>query len=125
MRSQMSFAEKAEPARGGDSDYVARYREFKYHETLFDLFAKQYEMARVDESREGAAIQVVDLAIAPERKVKPKKASMAITATLASGFALLLFVFIRKALRGAAQTPETAEKLLRLRGAWGRAIGRK
>ena len=125
MRSQMSFAEKAEPTQGGDSDYIARYREFKYHETLFDLFAKQYEMARVDESREGAAIQVVDLAIPPERKVKPKKASMAITTTLASGFALLLFVFIRKALRGAAQTPATAEKLLRLRGAWGRAIGRK
>ena len=125
MRGQMSFAEKAEPARGGDSDYVARYREFKYHETLFDLFAKQYEMARVDESREGTVIQVVDLAIPPERKAKPKKANIAMTTALASGFALLLFVFIRQALRGAAQTPETAEKLLRLRGAWGRAIGRK
>ncbi len=125
MRGQMSFAEKAEPTQGGDSDYIARYREFKYHETLFDLFAKQYEMARVDESREGAAIQVVDVAIPPERKAKPKKATIAMTTTLASGFALLLFVFIRQALRGAAQTPETAEKLLRLRGAWGRAIGRK
>jgi tyrosine-protein kinase Etk/Wzc len=124
MRGQMNFAEKAEPTRGGDSDYIARYREFKYHETLFELFAKQYEMARVDESREGAAIQVVDLAIPPERKAKPKKATIALMTTLASGFALLLFVFIRQALRGAVQTPETAEKLLRLRGALGRAVGR-
>jgi cytochrome b561 len=44
--------------------------------------------------------------------------------TLAAGFALLLFVFIRQALRGASQTPESAEKLNRLRQAWARAIGR-
>ena len=46
-------------ARGGP-DYVSKYREFKYQETLFELFARQYELARVDESREGALIQVVD-----------------------------------------------------------------
>jgi hypothetical protein len=45
--------------------------------------------------------------------------------TLTTGFALLLFVFIRQALRGAAQTPESAEKLSRLRQAWVRAWGRK
>jgi tyrosine-protein kinase Etk/Wzc len=125
MRGQMSRAEKSEPADGSDSDYIARYRDYKYYETLFELFAKQFEMAKLDESREGAVIQVVDQAVPPERKAKPKKAMIALLTTLASGFALLLFVFIRQALRGAAQTPETAEKLLRLRGAWGRAIGRK
>ena len=41
-------------------DYLTKYREFKYQETLFELFARQYEIARVDESREGALIQVVD-----------------------------------------------------------------
>ena len=44
--------------------------------------------------------------------------------TLATGFALLLFVFIRQALRGAAQTPESAEKLSRLRQALSKALGR-
>ncbi len=53
------------------SDYVNRYREFKYQETLFDLFARQYESARVDESREGTLIQVVDPATPPERKSGP------------------------------------------------------
>ncbi len=117
MRGQMARAEKAEPeaiARSGDSDYITKFRDFKYHETLFELFAKQYEMAKLDESREGAVIQVLDIAQPPERKSKPKKALIAVMSALATGFALLLFIFIRQALRGAAQTVETAQKMNRL-----------
>ena len=125
MRAQMARAEKEEPsATTGDSDYIARFRDFKYHETLFELFAKQYEMARIDESREGTVIQVLDAAQPPERKSKPKKAQIAMLATLTAGFALLLLVFIRQALRGAAQTPESVEKLSRLRQALSKALGR-
>jgi uncharacterized protein involved in exopolysaccharide biosynthesis len=66
-------AEKAEPQRAGQSNYVERYRNFKYQETLFELFAKQYELARVDEGREGAVVQVVDAAQPPKKKPNPKK----------------------------------------------------
>jgi tyrosine-protein kinase Etk/Wzc len=125
MRGQMARAEKEEPAgNSGDSDYIGRFRDFKYHETLFELFAKQYEMARIDESREGAVVQVLDVAQPPERKSKPKKAQIAMLTSLAAGFALLLFVFIRQAMRGAGQTPESAEKLSRLRQACARSLGR-
>jgi tyrosine-protein kinase Etk/Wzc len=126
-RAQLGRAEKAEPATvlsGSDSDYISRFRDFKYFETLFELFAKQYEMARIDESREGAVIQVVDAAVPPEFKAKPKKAQIAMMTSLAIGFALLLLIFINQALRGAAQAPESAEKLGRLRQAWSKALGR-
>jgi len=124
MRAQVARAEEQQPASAaGGSDYIAKYRDFKYQETLFELFAKQYEIARVDESREGAVIQVVDTALPPERKSKPKKAMIAAVATLASGFALLLFVFVRHALRNAAVDPETAQKLSLLRQSWRRALG--
>jgi uncharacterized protein involved in exopolysaccharide biosynthesis len=59
---------------GKQADYIGRYRDFKYQETLFELMAKQFELARVDEGREGALIQVVDIAQAPEKKAKPKRA---------------------------------------------------
>lgn len=124
-RSQLAKAEENEPASTSATDYVARFRDFKYHETLFELFAKQYELARVDESREGAVIQVLDVAQPPERKSKPKKALIAIIATLASGFALLLWVFVRQALRNASASPETSEKLQTLRTGWRRALGLK
>jgi uncharacterized protein involved in exopolysaccharide biosynthesis len=124
MRSQMVRAESADPAGNDrDSDYVTKFREFKYYETLFELFNKQFEMARIDESREGAVIQVVDSAVPPELKAKPKKAQIAMLTTLATGFALLIFIFIRQALRSAAQKPESAEKLGRLRQAWSKAFG--
>lgn len=115
-------------ARAGDSagqgDYISRYRDFKYHETLFELFAKQFEIARVDEAREGAVIQVLDTAQPPERKSKPKKALIAIIATLASGFVLLLFVLVRQALRNAGSDDETRGKLDALKASWLRALGK-
>lgn len=127
LRGQLRKAEASQPKTGAesDSDYVAKFRDFKYHETLFELFAKQYELARVDESREGAVIQVVDAAQPPDRKSKPKKAVIAVLATLATGFALLLFVFVRQALRNAAQDAEAATKLQQLNAAWARALGRR
>jgi uncharacterized protein involved in exopolysaccharide biosynthesis len=124
LRAQVARAEEQQPVgAAGGSDYIAKYRDFKYQETLFELFAKQYEIARVDESREGAVIQVVDAALAPERKSKPKKAMIAAVAVLAFGFALLLFVFVRHALQNAAVDPQTAQKLTLLRRAWRRALG--
>jgi len=110
--------------KDGKADYITNYRNFKYYESLYELFAKQYELARVDESREGAVIQVLDAAQPPERKSKPKKALIAIIATLASGFALLLFVFVRQALRNGSQDEETARKLAAIRTGWKRAIGK-
>ena len=125
MRAQIARAEKEEPAaNSGDSDYIARFRDFKYHETLFELFAKQYEMARIDESREGAVIQVLDAAQPPERKSAPKKSQMAMITTLVSGLALMFFVFIRQALRSAARDQESADKLASLKASLMRSLGR-
>jgi uncharacterized protein involved in exopolysaccharide biosynthesis len=126
LRKQLTKAEQAQaPGAASSNEYIARFRNFKYNETLFELFAKQYELARVDESREAAVIQVVDVAVPPERKSKPKKAQIAVLTTLATGFALLLFVFVRQAVRNAAQDAKSAAKLSQLRQAWARALGRR
>lgn len=60
----------------------------------------------------------------PEHPIAPKNALMAVVAGLASGFALLLFVFVRQALRNAAHNSESATKLVRLRQAWRKSLGR-
>lgn len=46
---------------------------FKYQEALFDLLARQFELARLDEAREAAMIQVVDVATPPELKSSPRR----------------------------------------------------
>jgi uncharacterized protein involved in exopolysaccharide biosynthesis len=103
-------------------DYISRYRDFKYQETLFELMAKQYEIARLDEAREGALIQVVDAAVPPERKSRPKRALVAIVTTLATGFLLLIAVFVRRAWRRAAVTPDGAERFAAISAALGRRL---
>ena len=128
LRAQLGKQEKDTPSTVGkattEGDYIAKYREFKYHETLFEHFSKQFELAKVDEAREGAVIQVLDAAQPPERKSKPKKALIAIIATMAAGFALLLFVFIRQALRNSSQNSESANKLASIQASWRRALGK-
>lgn len=115
LRAQLARAEQATAPQSGN-DYIGKYRDFKYEETLFELFARQYEMARVDESREGALIQVVDVATKPEHKSKPKRALIAVAATFGSFILLAGFVIARKSWSmSAASDPQEAEKLRRLR----------
>ncbi|MGQ3050298.1 MAG: lipopolysaccharide biosynthesis protein [Roseateles sp.] len=83
LRSELARAGQSEQSTSGG--YVSAYREFKYQETLFDLIARQYELARVDESRDGGQLQVIDVAQPPERKSKPKRSQLMI-----AGFALAL-----------------------------------
>ena len=80
LAEQLSRLESQDKSHAPAGDYVNRYREYKYQETLFDLFARQYENARVDESREGALIQVVDPATPPERKSAPSRTMYALMA---------------------------------------------
>jgi len=54
--------------------YIRAARELKYRETLFDILARQYEIARLDEARDAALIQVVEPAVEPERKSFPPRA---------------------------------------------------
>ena len=94
LGAQLARSEQAsQPADG--PDYVSKYREFKYQETLFELYARQFELARVDESREGALIQVVDAATVPEKKSRPKRAIAALLTTAVTTLALAAFVVMR------------------------------
>ena len=119
LRAQLAKTEESTDLTGGP-DYVSKYREFKYQETLFDLFARQYELARLDESREGAMIQVVDVAAPAEWKSRPKRALIAAATTVATLLLLAMFVVGRHFWRQSAARPESAAKIDRLRNALGR-----
>jgi uncharacterized protein involved in exopolysaccharide biosynthesis len=94
LRGELARAERTTQVADGPN-YIGKYREFKYQEVLFDLYARQFEMARVDESREGALIQVVDPATPPERRSKPQRVQVAGVSAIACFALLTLFVFYR------------------------------
>ena len=67
-------------------------------------------------------IQIVDVAVTPERNERMAKPLFALLAALATGFVLLPFVFIRSALKNARQDPESASKLDAVRTGFGRVL---
>jgi uncharacterized protein involved in exopolysaccharide biosynthesis len=103
LRTQVAQLEQSTLDNSSTPDYVSKYREFKYQETLFDLMAKQYELARADESREGALIQVVDPAQPAEHKTSPKRALIAIGCAILGALVFARRIIVReRRLRSAA-----------------------
>ena len=120
LRGQLSQLE-ATDSSATSPGYITKYREFKYQESLFEVFSRQFEMARLDESREGALIQIVDVAQPPERRSKPKRMLISLAAAVGSAFALVVFVFMRSSWRQARLQQDRASKLVQLRRAFGRS----
>lgn len=107
LRSELSRMEQRQQDNSTDADYISRYREYKYQETLFELYARQFEVARVDESREGALIQVLDLAQPPEKKSKPKRAYIGLGAGAAAALLAGMYL-VRRQRRTEAANPVAA-----------------
>lgn len=69
------------------TEFLRKLRQLKYNETLYELLAKQYELARLEEARDAVVIQVIDRAITPERRSSPRRTLIVILST-AMGFFL-------------------------------------
>lgn len=117
LRAQLARLEAVVPISVG-ADYVGKFREFKYQETLFELFSRQYELARLDESKEGTLIQVVDPATPAEKKTRPRRALIAAVAALATGMLLLAWIGLRHSWLRSSSDKATALKLDQLRAAF-------
>ena len=102
---------------GGDKgmESLRLLRDVKYNETLFELLARQYEMAKIDEAKDSALVQVLDHAIVPDRKSKPKRLVIVIVATLVALFLGILLAFVHEAFSGMSSNPQQAERLQALK----------
>jgi uncharacterized protein involved in exopolysaccharide biosynthesis len=98
-------------------EYVRKLRDVKYNETIFEILAREFELAKLDEAKEGALIQVVDPAIAPDRRSFPKRTLIALGATLL-GFFIGVFCALWQAAIGRLKVDQaTGPRLLALRQA--------
>ena len=86
---------------------------------LMNSLIRQYETARMDESRESLVIQAVDPAITPVKRTSPKRAIMVLVTGIASLFAMIIWVFIRNALKNASKNPHDASRFEQMKLAWG------
>ncbi len=55
-------------------NYLRKQRDVQYHTLIFDLIARQFEAARLDEAKASPVIQLLDPAETPDRKSGPFRA---------------------------------------------------
>jgi tyrosine-protein kinase Etk/Wzc len=92
-------------------EYLRRFRDLKYQETVFELLAKEFEIAKLDEAREGSIVQVVDAAVPPDKKSSPHRLLIVITSTILAFFAAVFWIWLRKRLDATFDAPENRRRL--------------
>ena len=100
------LASDSSPSKQG-MESLRLLRDVKYHEVIFELLARQFEMAKIDEAKDSAVVQVMDKAIEPDRKSKPARSLIVLAFALASFLAALLWSF---AIEGLAKAADKGEK---------------
>ncbi len=99
-------------------EYVRRFRDLKYQETVFELLAKEFEVAKLDEAREGAIVQVVDAPAVPDKKSFPPRLLIIIGSAIFAFFVAAFWVSIRQRFALAAELPENRRRLRHIKTLW-------
>ena len=106
LRAELSKLENGRPSTVAEStvgnkqiglENIKILRDVKYYQMLYELLAKQYEGARLDEAKDSALIQVLDPAVDPERKLKPKRSVIVILSTVLALIAALIWACMAEA----------------------------
>lgn len=109
-------------------EYIRRYRDVKYYETIFELIAKQFELAKLDEARQGSIIQVADAALPPDKPSSPRRVLIVVTVFLAALLGSTVWAIVHDVLASGGMNEEQRKKLALLRELWNgrtRAAGGK
>jgi tyrosine-protein kinase Etk/Wzc len=94
-------------------------REVKIQETVFELLTQQYEQYKIEENKDTPTVQVLDKAVPPERRAKPKRAFLVAIAGILSLFASTAIVFGQEYIkRSRIRNPEDFKRLEALLGVW-------
>jgi uncharacterized protein involved in exopolysaccharide biosynthesis len=99
-------------------EYVRRLRDLKYQETVYELLAKEFEVAKLDEAREGSIIQVVDAAVPPDRKSSPHRLLIVLGTAIFALFFAAIWVWLGSRLQVAFNLPENRQRLRLIKGLW-------
>lgn len=105
---------------GAGMEYLRRYRDLKYNETVYELLTKELEIAKLDEAREGEIVQVVDTAIPPDKKSSPHRTLIVIGMTVLAFFVAVFWVIVREGLQRSFSIPENRRRLESMRYYWKR-----
>jgi tyrosine-protein kinase Etk/Wzc len=98
-------------------EYARKLRDVKYNEAVFEALAKQLEVAKIDEAKEGGFLQVVNSALPPERRSFPKRTWITLGAAVFGLSLAILLALFQARLARMRMDPADAEQLAQLREA--------
>ncbi len=98
-------------------DYVRRLREVKYRETIFQALASQYQLARLDEAKQGAVFQVIDVAVPPDKRSFPQRTILVVLFTMLAFIGACFSVWVAAGYRALRNDPEDGPRLSALQAA--------
>ena len=88
-------------------EYIRSLRDVKYYETIFELLANQFEMAKIDEAKDANLIQVLDKALPAEKKSGPKSQLIVLGGILGGALLGVILALFRDFLhRSKLQNPD-------------------
>jgi uncharacterized protein involved in exopolysaccharide biosynthesis len=99
-------------------EYVRAYRDLKYQEAVYELLAKEFEIAKLDEAQEGAIVQVVDTAVIPDKRAFPPRTLLTIGVTIFSFLLALFYLVVQKRFKVASELPENRQRLQDIKEFW-------
>ena len=95
--------------------YMEAVRNLKFQEGIYEVLAKQFAAAKMDEAKDALVMKILDKALPPEKKSKPKRSAIVLAVALAALFAGILWAFLKEAAERAKQKPEQAERMRTLK----------
>ena len=98
-------------------EYERKLRDVKYYETIFDILARQFEVAKIDEARQGSIVQVVDAAAPPDKKSFPPRTLMVIGGLFLGLIVGCAYALISEAFGFLESQPLASARLRQLQGA--------
>jgi tyrosine-protein kinase Etk/Wzc len=107
--------EKAGAASQQGMDNLRLLRDVKYNEVVFEMLARQYEVAKLDEAKESSVIQVLDKAIEPDFKSKPNRAVTVVLSAVVSGFLVILWILVREGMASVQSDPQQRARIQELK----------
>jgi tyrosine-protein kinase Etk/Wzc len=106
-----------EDVPGAGMEYLRAEHEVKYRQALFDLLIRQYDAARLDESKEPTIIQVMEPAIEPDRKSSPRRTLIVLAASVLGFFIGCIVALVKYWFQLFESDPYSLPKLIALKSA--------
>jgi tyrosine-protein kinase Etk/Wzc len=134
LQAQLGKLEKSQSSKEGDFmvptgripeagvEYVRSVRDVKYYETIYELLAKQFELAKIDEAKDSSLIQLLDKALPAERKSKPNRALITLAGAFAGAIFTIILVFMWSAYLDSRRNPGTVNRWNQVFHAWNGSV---